>query len=268
MVKARSLSVPVAEPMGAALVTGAARRLGRAMVLTLAARGYDVAVHYWRSGKDAQDTVDAARALGVKAIGVQMDFLSSAGTASLVPLAQEALGRPLSLLVNNASIFEPDRISDATPASWERHMSTNVRAPFQLMQSFANQAAPAGASAGETVSSSMIVNMLDQCVSRPERGFATYTLTKFGLWGLTRMAALELAPRIRVNAIAPGPTLRAERQSASHFAQQRRASPLERGAHPDEVASALAYLIDSPSVTGQVLHLDGGGHLASYATDL
>lgn len=248
---------------GRALITGAGRRLGRAMALYLAGRGHDVAVHYAASRDGAEEVAAEARALGVGAAVLQADLLDEAATGKLVPQAAEALGGPLTVLVNNASIFEHDTLRTATLESWNRHMGSNLRAPFVLIQGFAEQAPPAAEDAqGEPRAQALVVNMIDQRVRRPSPDFMTYTLAKMGLWALTRTAAQALGPAIRVNAIGPGPTLRGVRQSAEHFARQRRATVLQRGANAADITAALGYLLDAPAVTGQLICVDGGEHLA------
>jgi NAD(P)-dependent dehydrogenase (short-subunit alcohol dehydrogenase family) len=171
-------------------------------------------------------------------------------------------------LVNNASIFEYDTIATATLESWDRHFGSNLRAPFVLTQAFAAQARKADRSGAEPLARALIVNMLDQRVLKLTPEFATYTLAKMGLWALTRTAAQGLAPDIRVNAIGPGPTLQGARQTASHFALQRAATPLRRGAGPEDICAALGYLIDAPAVTGQLICVDGGQHLAWQTPDI
>jgi len=252
---------------GKALVTGAGGRLGQAMAIALAARGYDVAVHYAGSEAGAEETVRACDEYGVQAAALQADLLDLAATQTLVPRAVEALGGPLSLLVNNASVFEHDRLGTSTPESWDRHINSNLRAPFFLTQAFAAQA-PAPASDGEPLATGLVVNMLDQRVWKLTPEFATYTLAKMGLWAFTRTAAQTLAPGIRVNAIGPGPTLKGGRQSEIHFARQRAATVLERGADPDDITAALGYLIDAKAVTGQMIAVDGGQHLAWQTPDI
>ena len=255
--------------MPAALITGAAQRLGRAMALYLAGRGYDVAIHYASSREAAEDVAAEARAMGVQAATLQADLLDEAAMAALVPAAVQALGGPLTVLVNNASIFEYDTIHSASRESWDRHMDSNLRAPFVLSQHFAAQA-PKGArdDAGEPVAQSLIVNLIDQRVRKLTPEFMTYTLAKMGLWALTRTAAQALAPDIRVNAIGPGPTLRGGRQSAEHFARQRAATVLGRGTNPAEITAALGYFLDAPGVTGQLLCVDGGQHLGWQTPDV
>jgi NAD(P)-dependent dehydrogenase (short-subunit alcohol dehydrogenase family) len=254
---------------GAALVTGAGRRLGRAMALYLAGRGHDVAIHYATSRDEAEAVAQEARALGVRAATVQADLLDEGDMAALVPAAAAALGGPLTVLVNNASIFEYDTLQTATRTSWDRHFDSNLRAPFVLTQGFAAQA-PKGArdGAGEPVASGLVVNLIDQRVLKLTPEFMTYTLAKMGLWALTRTAAQALAPDIRVNAIGPGPTLQGGRQSAEHFARQRGATVLGRGANPADICAALGYFLDAPAVTGQLLCIDGGQHLGWQTPDV
>jgi len=255
--------------MDRALITGAGKRLGRAMALYLAGRGHDVAIHYASSADAAEETAAAARALGVKAVTLQADLLDEVQLAPLVPAATQALGGPLSVLVNNASIFEHDTIHSATRESWDRHMMSNLRAPFVLTQAFAAQAADAARdAAGEPIATGLVVNMIDQRVHKLTPEFMTYTLAKMGLWALTRTSAQALAPAIRVNAIGPGPTLQGGRQSPDHFARQRAATVLERGANPADITAALGYFLDAPAVTGQLLCIDGGQHLAWQTPDV
>lgn len=246
--------------MKRALVTGGAKRLGRAMVLYLAGRGIDVAIHYHGSDEAAQATAAEARAKGVRAEIVQADLLDEDQMASLVERAATALGGPIDLLVNNASIFEYDTIHSATRESWDRHLNSNLRAPFVLIQHFATQAPKADRSNGEPKARALVLNMLDQRVRKLTPEFMTYTLAKMGLWTLTQTGAQALAPDIRVNAIGPGPTLQGARQSESHFAQQRAATILERGADPEDICAALGYFMDAPAVTGQLICVDGGQH--------
>lgn len=254
---------------GKALITGAGKRLGRAMALCLAGRGYDVALHFATSRKGAERTADEARALGVKAEILQADLLDEAALAGLVPQAAAALDGSLDVLVNNASIFEHDTLHSATEESWNRHIGSNLRAPFVLTQAFAAQAPAAGHDdAGEPVARALVVNMIDQRVLKLTPEFMTYTIAKMGLWAFTRTAAQALAPAIRVNAIGPGPTLQGGRQSAEHFARQRAATVLGRGANPGDITAALAYFLDATSVTGQILMVDGGQHLGWQTPDI
>ncbi len=236
----------------AALVTGAAQRLGRAMALALAEAGFDIALHYGSSDAAARQTAADIQALGRRAVLLPADLAQEAAVRQLVPQAQAALG-PLGVLVNNASRFDRDEWDSASRESWDAHLEPNLRAPFVLAQDFA-RALPATAQG-------MVLNMLDQRVWSLTPHFVSYTLSKAGLWALTQQLALAFAPRIRVNAIGPGPALPSPRQTAEQFARQCASVPLGHGTGPDEVARALLFLLALPSVTGQMLALDGGQHL-------
>ncbi len=252
-----------------ALVTGAGKRLGRAMAVYLAARGFDVAVHYATAEGEAQETLRLIADLGRRAAALQADLLDEAQVQALIPAAAAALGGPLTVLVNNASIFEHDTLRSATRTSWHRHMESNLRAPFVLMQGFAAQCPPPTLdSQGEPLATGLVVNMIDQRVWKPTPEFMTYSLAKAALWALTRTGAQALAPQIRVNAIGPGPTLQGARQSDVHFARQRAATLLGRGANPADVTAALGFFLDSPAVTGQMIATDGGQHLAWQTPDV
>ncbi len=251
-----------------ALVTGAGKRLGRAMALYLANRGHDVAVHYASSAAEAETVVQEIRAMGRKAVALQADLLVEAETAALIPAATVALG-PLTVLVNNASIFEYDRIETSTRESWDRHMESNLRAPYVLTQAFARQCPRAVTDEhGEPLAQGVVINMIDQRILKLTPEFSSYTIAKMGLWALTRTAAQGLAPDVRVNAIGPGPTLQGARQTADHFARQRAATVLGRGANPSDITAALGFFLDSPAVTGQFLAIDGGQHLGWATPDV
>ncbi|WP_308915805.1 SDR family oxidoreductase [Jannaschia sp. LMIT008] len=254
-------------PVGRALVTGGGDRLGAAMAVTLAGLGHDVAVHYATSRDGAEATVSAIRGGGRRGAALQADLLEPGAAEALVGRAADALGGPLTVLVNNASVFEHDDIATADRRSWDRHMGSNLRAPLTLIQHFARQAPPA-ASDGEPLATACVVNMIDQRVRRLTPEFMTYTLAKSGLWTLTRTAAQALAPAIRVNAIGPGPTLRGHRQSEAHFAGQRAGTLLGRGADVDDVTDALRYLVGAKAVTGQLICVDGGQHLGWRTPDV
>ena len=255
--------------MKRALITGGGIRLGRAMALTLADQGYDVAVHYASSADGARETVAMIKERGQKAVALPADLLDEAQSQELVGAAVDALGGPLTCLVNNASIFEYDTLSSATRASWDRHMESNLRAPFVLTQKFAEQAPQAITDEnGEQKAQSLIVNMLDQRVRKLTPEFMSYTLAKMGLWTLTQTAARALAPHVRVNGIGPGSTVKGYRQSDEHFKNQRRNSLLERGSNPEDITQALAFLLNAPAVTGQVFCVDGGQHLNWKTPDI
>jgi NAD(P)-dependent dehydrogenase (short-subunit alcohol dehydrogenase family) len=240
------------EPLKTALVTGAAQRIGRAIALDLAQHGWAVAVHCNRSEQQAHEVVGLIEQGGGRAALVRADLAREAETETLVPRAAEALG-PLTCLVNNASTFELDLADTVTRASWDAHLETNLRAPFLLTQAFARQL-PAE-QAGN------VVNLLDQRVWNLTPYFVSYTVSKTGLWTLTRSLALALAPRIRVNAIGPGPALRSPRQTEADFARQCEMTPLKRGTSPAEICDAVRFILGAPALTGQMIVLDGGQHL-------
>ncbi len=241
------------ETPAAALVTGAAKRIGRRIALDLAAHGWPVAIHYAHSGEAAAETAAAARDWGVTATALQADLGREGEVAELVGRATEALGAPLNLLVNNASVFEYDDVQSCDRGSWDRHLETNLRAPLVLSQGFAAQL-PAGWEGN-------IVNILDQRVWNLTPQFLSYTVAKSGLWTLTRTLAQALAPAIRVNAIGPGPTLKNPRQSDDHFRRQYSATPLQRPSDPDEIPPAVRFILASRAMTGQMIALDSGEHL-------
>lgn len=255
--------------MKRALVTGGGARLGAAMALYLGERGYDVAVHYATSDDGASEVVAQINAMGRQSVALPADLLDESATQALLPAAAEALGGPITCLINNASIFEYDNITTATRAGWDRHIESNLRAPFVLTQNLAAQVPdPIDDENGEPVAQGLVVNMLDQRVHKLTPEFMTYTLAKMGLWALTRTAAQGLAPRVRVNGIGPGPTLKGHRQSEGHFERQRQSTILQRGADPQGIVAALGYLIDATAVTGQMIAVDGGQHLGWQTPDV
>jgi NAD(P)-dependent dehydrogenase (short-subunit alcohol dehydrogenase family) len=234
------------------LVTGAAQRLGGAMTLALAEAGFDIAIHYNSSRDAAEAMLAQVRALGRQGVVLQADLAIEAQVATLLPQAEAAIG-PLGVLVNNASAFERDEWHDATRETWDAHIEPNLRAPFVLIQHFAKALPPAAEGA--------VVNMLDQRVWSLTPHFTSYTVAKAGLWALTQSLALALAPRIRVNGIGPGPALPSARQTPAQFARQSASVPLRHGTSAEEVARALLAILALPSMTGQMIALDGGQHL-------
>lgn len=249
----------MANPSKNVLITGAAARLGRAIAEGLAEDGWSVALHYGQSRQAAEDLADQLSQKGVKAVALQADLTREAEVTALMTRAQSALG-PLTGLINNASAFENDNLETMTRASWDLHMETNLRAPLVLAQEFA-KCLPEGENGN-------IINMLDQRVWKLTPQFLTYTLSKASLWTLTQTLAQALGPRIRVNAIGPGPTLKNKRQSEADFAKQVAATPLQRGATPQEIAAGVKFILASPSLTGQMIALDGGQHLIWQTPDV
>lgn len=237
---------------GAALVTGGARRIGRALAQACAEAGFDVAIHVRNPGDDAEASAGEVRSAGRRATILGCDLRKESAVVALVGEAEAELG-PVTLLVNCASVFEEDGFETFNRASWDLHMETNLRAPLVLSQAFARRL-PADREG-------LIVNILDQRVWRPTPEFFSYSLSKAALWDATRMMAQALAPRVRVNAIGPGPTLQSIHQDPQAFADEAAATPMRRPVAPAEIARTLRYLIDAPSVTGQMIAVDSGQHL-------
>lgn len=236
-----------------ALVTGAALRLGRAISLDLAAEGWQIGVHYNMSAGPAEELVREIESHGGRAVALRADLSKEADVGALVPACAERLGAP-TLLINNAARFESDSIETLDWNGWQAELDVNLRAPVFLAQSFAKALPEA--------ESGLIVNMIDQKVWRLTPEFFSYTIAKSGLWTATRTLAQALAPRIRVNALGPGPVLPSRWQSAADFERECRETPLGRGATAAEICAAIRFLIKAPSVTGQMIALDGGQHLA------
>lgn len=245
---------------GAALVTGAGKRIGKALALALADEGYDIAAHYRSSKAEVEDTLAQVTAKGRKGIALQADLSHEDQTTALIRDGADALG-PLTLLVNSASVFENDDISSMTRKSWDMHMETNLRAPLKLAQDFVAQA--------QSGANNLIVNIIDQRVLKLTPQFLSYTLSKAALFTLTKTLAQALGPMgIRVNGIGPGPTIRNPRQSEEDWRRQNEATVLGRGATPQDIADALIYLIGARSVTGQMIAVDGGQHLTWQTPDV
>ena len=227
--------------------------------MALARQGYDVAVHYNQSEQDAVELVGELKSVGARAVAVQADLSQTAAVANLIDDTVKALG-PLGVLINNASVFADDRAGSVTVESFTTHIDTNLLAPILLSQAFAAQShLPADAS---------IINLIDQRVLKPSPPFFSYGLSKAGLWHATRTLAQALAPHIRVNAVGPGPTLKSIHQSEKDFERESRATLLQRPTSPEEVAAAVVYLLNAPSVTGQMICVDSGQHLNWKTLDM
>jgi NAD(P)-dependent dehydrogenase (short-subunit alcohol dehydrogenase family) len=235
-----------------ALITGGAQRLGRAIALALASAGFDIALHCHSSAGSAAATAAEIARLGRRCVTLRADLAQEAETTSLLPDATAALG-PVGVLVNNASRFERDEWRDVTRTSWDAHIEPNLRAPFVLMQAFAAALPPAA--------QGVVINMIDQRVWSITPHFVSYTVSKTGLWTLTQSMALALAPRIRVNAIGPGPALPNARQTKEQFERQAASVPLGHGPSAEEVGRAALAILALPAMTGQMIALDGGQHL-------
>ncbi len=243
-----------------ALVTGAGARLGRAMAVALGAQGWGVGVHYRTSKQGAEETAHMIEQAGGKAAIVKADLADEAETSALIGNAQAETGGPLTLLINSASTFEDDRADTHTRESWNFHMEPNLRAPVKLSQGFA-AALPEN-------HEGLVVNMIDMRIRKLNPQFFTYMLSKSALWTATQTMAQAFAPRIRVNAIGPGPTLQNVHQSKEQFEAECEATLTQQGSNPDEIVRALEYLIDAQSVTGQMICSDGGQHLMWQTPDV
>ena len=241
------------EDSGTALVTGGGRRLGRTIALDLANRGWRVGIHYHASSAEALALVAEIDGKGGKAAAFTADLGHLDNLAPLIAACARALGPP-TCLINNAAQFAWDNLATLDGASWQAHLDVNLRAPIFLTQSFA-KALPDRATGN-------VINLLDQKVLRLDPGYFSYTIAKAALWTATQAMAQALAPRIRVNAIAPGPVLKSQSQSQAEFERECQATLLGRGVDAEDVTAAIRFLLDTPSITGQIIALDAGQHLA------
>lgn len=238
---------------GTVLITGAGRRIGRSIALALAEDGWRIGVHYRRSRQDAEALVREIQAGGGMAAALPADLGNLSEVKALIPLCSEALGTPC-CLINNASEFQPDTLASTTPQSWHLHLDTNLKAPVFLAQALSENL-PAGVDGN-------VINIIDQRVWKPSPDFFSYTVSKAGLWAATRTLAQALAPRIRVNAIGPGPVLKSVHQTDADFAQEIDRTLLRRGPSAGEIAAAARFILAAPAMTGQMIALDAGQHLA------
>jgi NAD(P)-dependent dehydrogenase (short-subunit alcohol dehydrogenase family) len=241
------------------LITGAAKRIGRQLALDLAGAGYDVAVHCNASRDAAEEVVGLIRAKGCKAVVIEADLALMESPARIMAQAVAGLG-VVDVLINNASLFEDDDVSNMTHDSWQRHQDINLRAPVMLAQAFA-KALPSGASGN-------VINLIDQRVWKLNPQFFSYTISKAGLWTATRTLAQALAPHIRVNAIGPGPALPSARMDDAAFQRQGELTLLKRGTSPAEISAAVQFILSQPALTGQMIALDGGQHLVWQTPDV
>jgi NAD(P)-dependent dehydrogenase (short-subunit alcohol dehydrogenase family) len=236
-----------------ALITGAARRIGRAIALDLAAHGWRVAIHYRRSREEAEALAGEIARTGGTAAALYANLGDIKDVEALIGSCAQTLGTP-TCLVNNASEFFLDTIGSVTPAGWDTHLDINLKAPVFLAQAlYANL--PDGVEGN-------VINIIDQRVWRPTPDFFSYTISKAGLWTATQTLAQAMAPRVRVNAIGPGPVLQSVHQTQSDFAAETLSTPLQRGPSLTEIAAAVRFILATPSMTGQMIALDGGQHLA------
>lgn len=255
------------------LITGAAHRIGRRLALEFAAKGWSLAIHYNSSGNEALDLVTQIEEAGGRAAAFAADLADLKAVERLIPACTSKLGS-LTCLINNASAFEHDDIGTLTGAGWDRHLAINLRAPVFLAKAFAAQLPPAiedgevsdvsgpAPASGPPPASGNVINLIDQRVWNLNPDFFSYTISKAGLWTATQTLAQALAPRVRVNAIAPGPVLKSVHQTPGQFDRERASTPLGRGTSPGEIAQAIGFILDAPAMTGQMIALDGGQHLS------
>lgn len=236
-----------------ALITGAARRIGRAIALSLAGCGYDIGVHHHQSRDQASALVAEIEGMGRRAIALQADLADAEQVMAIIPEMAAAIGAP-ACLINNASAFQHDTLATVTPGSWALHQDINLRAPILLSQALARHL-PDGTSGN-------VVNIIDQRVLRLTPDFFSYTISKAGLWTATKTLAQALGPRVRVNAVGPGPVLASVHQSEADFERERTSTLLGCGSTPEEIAAAVRFILEAPAITGQMIVLDGGQHLA------
>ena len=241
------------------LITGGAVRIGKAIALCLSNGGYSIAIQYNRSKDEAVDLVASINQVGGRAACFHASLSKHEEIEALIRQVRETMG-PLTCLVNNASHFADDRLPALSLEGWREHMAVNLEAPVFLSQAFAAQF-PDGQNGN-------IINIIDQRVLRPNPHFFSYTLSKSALWAATRTMAQALAPRIRVNAIGPGPALGSVYQSQADFEQECRAMPLGHGTTPEEIADAALFVLRAKSMTGQMIALDGGQHLLWQTPDV
>jgi NAD(P)-dependent dehydrogenase (short-subunit alcohol dehydrogenase family) len=242
-----------------ALITGAAQRIGRALALELAADGWRIGLHCRNSAADAESLAAEIAASGGKAAILPADLADITAVEGLVPSCSAALGAP-TLLINNASMFVHDSVATLDPQLWDKQLAVNLKAPVFLAKAFATSL-PDGQHGN-------VINMIDQRVWKPTPRFFSYSASKAALWSATRTLAQALAPSIRVNAIGPGPTLRSTYQTEEEFRLQCLATILGRGTTPREIVHAIRYILDAPAMTGQMIALDGGQHLAWETPDV
>jgi NAD(P)-dependent dehydrogenase (short-subunit alcohol dehydrogenase family) len=242
-----------------ALVTGAAKRIGRAIALGLSSAGWDVAIHYHRSKADAESLHEEISARGRRSVMLQADLARISQVEALIPECAEKLGPP-TCLINNASVFNFDTIDSVTGGDWDAIQATNLRAPILLARDFV-RLMPDGLSGN-------VVNLLDQKIANLNPDFFSYTISKVGLEAATHTMAMALAPRVRVNAVAPGLTLVSGDQTPENFAQAHRMTPLGGAGKLDDIVAAVLFLIQTESVTGQTIFIDGGQRLMALDRDV
>ncbi len=241
------------------LITGAGKRIGSSIAKSLAANNWNIALHYNSSEKETKKlSIELQETYNVKTVCIQADLSDLKQLKKIIPTVTKSIGH-ISCLINNAASFEYDSIYSLSSDSWDMHMNTNIRAPLFLSQSFV-----------ENIPKKIngnIINIIDQRVWNLTPHFTTYTLSKSALWALTQTLALSLSPNIRVNAIGPGPTIKSKMQTIKEFKDQYQRMPLAVPVTLEEISQFINLIINSPSLTGQMIALDGGQHLGWAQTD-
>ncbi|MAH78791.1 MAG: SDR family oxidoreductase [Rickettsiales bacterium TMED254] len=232
------------------LITGASKRIGNAMAINLAKKGYNIAIHYNKSKRDAELLKSKVEKFGISSEIFRLNLQNISGLDIWFKKIVSFFNG-VDILINNASVFEYDSLKLSSNESFDKHISINLKAPFFLSKFFVENLKNKG----------NIINIIDQRVLNITPYFTSYTISKSGLYTLTKSLALSLAPKVRVNAIGPGPTLRSERQSELQFRQQINRTPLKKQVNLDEINSAINFLISSDSVTGQIILLDSGQNM-------
>ena len=244
---------------GTALITGSARRIGRVIAVELAGRGWDIAVHFQKSDADASALVEELQALGGKAVAIQADLSRHEEVAGLIPACAKVLAPP-TCLINNASAFLLDSVETLEPETWDSHLDINLKAPVFLGRELLRHL-PEEATGN-------VINIIDQRVWKLTPDFFSYTISKAGLWTATRMMAQSMAPRVRVNAVGPGPVLKSIYQTDADFEAEVQSTLLKRGPTPEEIAAAVGFILEAPAMTGQMIALDSGQHLTWSRSEL
>jgi len=234
------------------LITGASTRIGKQIALHFSKKGWNIAIHYFKSSSEAKKLKSIIEKNFVKAVLIKADLKNKKEVEKIIPTAIKKLGK-IDCLINNAALFEKDDILNFTNKSWNDHLNINLLAPAVLIKHFAKQASKK--------KSSNIINIIDQRVFKLTSIFMSYTLSKSALYTLTKTMAMRLSPNIKVNGVAPGPTIKSKRQSTKHFDKQAKSTLLEKPVSTHDICDTIEFLIDNNSITGQVVAVDSGQNL-------
>ena len=234
------------------LITGASTRIGKQIALHFSKKGWNIVIHYFKSSSEAKKLKSIIEKNFVKAVLIKADLKNKKEVEKIIPTATKKLGK-IDCLINNAALFEKDDILNFTNKSWNDHLNINLLAPAILIKYFAKQASKK--------KSSNIINIIDQRVFKLTSIFMSYTLSKSALYTLTKTMAMRLGPNIKVNGIAPGPTIKSKRQSTKHFDKQAKSTLLKKPVSTQDICDTIEFLIDNNSITGQVVAVDSGQNL-------